>query len=113
MTGAVNKYPQKIAGKYYVDHQCIGGDLGRETTPDNFKRNDGGGSFVHNSYGTARNGNTVGTKSNNGTGLIIWKNLTLVSGANQVAVRSHNQTGQEFASNCDWQLNPTKAKSLP
>ncbi len=40
MADVANKYPENIAGKYYVDNQCIDCDLCRETAPDNFKRND-------------------------------------------------------------------------
>ena len=48
MADAANKYSENIAGKYYVDNQCIDCDLCRETAPDNFKRNeDGGYSFVY------------------------------------------------------------------
>jgi ferredoxin len=48
MADVANKYPESIAGKYYVDNQCIDCDLCRETAPDNFKRNeDGGYSFVY------------------------------------------------------------------
>jgi ferredoxin len=48
MADAANKYPENVAGKYYVDNQCIDCDLCRETAPDNFKRNDDGGySFVY------------------------------------------------------------------
>src|SRR3954462_7330819 len=48
MADAANKYPENVAGKYYVDNQCIDCDLYRETAPDNFKRNDDGGySFVY------------------------------------------------------------------
>src|SRR5260221_9044865 len=48
MADVANKYPENIAGKYYVDNQCIDCDLCRETAPDNFKRNeDGGYSFVY------------------------------------------------------------------
>ena len=43
MADAANKYPENIAGKFYVDNQCIDCDLCRETAPDNFKRNDDGG----------------------------------------------------------------------
>jgi ferredoxin len=47
MADTANKYAENIAGKYYVDNQCIDCDLCRETAPDNFKRNeDGGYSFV-------------------------------------------------------------------
>ena len=48
MADVANKYPENVAGKYYVDNQCIDCDLCRETAPDNFKRNeDGGYSFVY------------------------------------------------------------------
>jgi ferredoxin len=48
MADVANKYPENVAGKYYVDNQCIDCDLCRETAPDNFKRNDDGGySFVY------------------------------------------------------------------
>ncbi len=47
MADIANKYPDNVAGKYYVDNQCIDCDLCRETAPNNFKRNDDGGfSFV-------------------------------------------------------------------
>lgn len=42
------KWPENIAGKFYVDEQCIDCDLCRETAPDFFTRNeDGGYSFVY------------------------------------------------------------------
>src|ERR1700746_468497 len=48
MADAANKYPENVAGKYYVDDQCIDCDLCRETAPANFKRNDDGGhSYVY------------------------------------------------------------------
>jgi ferredoxin len=48
MADVANRYPENIAGKFYVDNQCIDCDLCRETAPDNFKRNeDGGYSFVY------------------------------------------------------------------
>lgn len=48
MADVANKYPENMAGKYFVDNQCIDCDLCRETAPDNFKRNeDGGYSFVY------------------------------------------------------------------
>jgi ferredoxin len=47
MADFANKYPENVAGKYYVDNQCIDCDLCRETAPQNFSRNDDGGySFV-------------------------------------------------------------------
>lgn len=48
MADLANKYDDNVAGKYYVDDQCIDCDLCRETAPANFTRNDDGGhSFVH------------------------------------------------------------------
>src|SRR6266404_952415 len=48
MADAANKYPENVAGPYYVDDQCIDCDLCRETAPANYKRNDDGGhSFVY------------------------------------------------------------------
>ena len=47
MADIENKYGDNVAGKYFVDDQCIDCDLCRETAPDNFTRNDDGGySFV-------------------------------------------------------------------
>jgi ferredoxin len=36
------RYRDNIAGKFYVDDQCIDCDLCRETAPDNFTRNENG-----------------------------------------------------------------------
>ena len=48
MADLENKYPENVAGKFYVDNQCIDCDLCRETAPDNFTRNDDGGySYVY------------------------------------------------------------------
>jgi ferredoxin len=48
MADVANKYPQNVAGQFYVDDQCIDCDLCRETAPANFTRNDDGGhSFVY------------------------------------------------------------------
>jgi ferredoxin len=48
MADPANKYPENVAGSYYVDDQCIDCDLCRETAPANYKRNDDGGhSFVY------------------------------------------------------------------
>ncbi len=48
MADITNKYNDNVAGKFYVDSQCIDCDLCRETAPDNFKRNeDNGYSFVY------------------------------------------------------------------
>jgi ferredoxin len=43
MADIANKYPDNVAGKYYVDNQCIDCDLCRETAPNNFTRSDDGG----------------------------------------------------------------------
>jgi ferredoxin len=43
MADVANKYPENVAGKFYVDDQCIDCDLCRETAPASFKRNDDGG----------------------------------------------------------------------
>jgi ferredoxin len=43
MAEVANKYPENVAGKFYVDDQCIDCDLCRETAPASFKRNDDGG----------------------------------------------------------------------
>lgn len=44
-----DRYEDNVAGKFYVDDQCIDCDLCRETAPNNFTRNDDGGhSFVYN-----------------------------------------------------------------
>ena len=42
------KQPETIAGKYYVDDQCIDCDVCRETAPNNFMRQeDNGYSYVY------------------------------------------------------------------
>lgn len=44
-----DKVAENIAGKFYVDHQCIDCNLCRDTAPKNFKQHpDGGYSFVYN-----------------------------------------------------------------
>ncbi len=44
-----DKVPESVAGKFYVDEQCIDCDLCRETAPDYFARSDDGGySYVYN-----------------------------------------------------------------
>lgn len=49
MADKSDKWPENVAGKFYVDEQCIDCDLCRETAPDYFSRNeDGGYSFVFN-----------------------------------------------------------------
>jgi ferredoxin len=48
MASESDKWPENVAGKFYVDEQCIDCDLCRETAPDFFARNeDGGYSFVY------------------------------------------------------------------
>ena len=55
MADAANKYAENVAGKFYVDDQCIDCDLCRETAPANFKRNDDGGhSYVYKQAGDRR-----------------------------------------------------------
>ena len=47
MADVGNKWPENAPGKFYVDDQCINGDLCRETAPENFNRaDDGGYSYV-------------------------------------------------------------------
>ena len=47
MADKANKWETNVAGKFYVDQQCIDCDLCRETAPAFFARNDEGGySFV-------------------------------------------------------------------
>jgi len=41
MADIANRYADNVAGKYFVDNQCIDCDLCRETAPVNFTRNDG------------------------------------------------------------------------
>ncbi len=36
-----DKVPGQAPGRYYVDSQCIDCDLCRETSPNNYTRNDG------------------------------------------------------------------------
>ncbi len=48
MANKSDKWPTNVAGKFYVDQQCIDCDLCRETAPANFTRhNDGGYSYVY------------------------------------------------------------------
>jgi ferredoxin len=47
MANKNDRWPNNIAGRFYVDHQCIDCDLCRETAPEFFARNDEAGhSFV-------------------------------------------------------------------
>ncbi len=42
-----DKLPDNVSGKFYVDRQCIDCDVCRDTSPENFTRNDENGySFV-------------------------------------------------------------------
>ncbi|MBA2494793.1 MAG: ferredoxin [Acidobacteria bacterium] len=48
MAEVQNKLPENISGKFYVDNQCIDCDVCRDTSPENFTRNDENGySYVH------------------------------------------------------------------
>jgi len=48
MADREDKNEESIAGKFYVDSQCIDCDLCRETAPNNFKRSDDEGySYVY------------------------------------------------------------------
>ena len=38
-----DKLPDNVPGKYYVDRHCIDCDVCRDTSPDNFTRNDENG----------------------------------------------------------------------
>jgi ferredoxin len=47
MADKENKQELSVAGKYYVDTECIDCDVCRQTAPDNFKANeDDGYSYV-------------------------------------------------------------------
>jgi ferredoxin len=43
MASVDDKYPDNVAGAFYVDTQCIDCDVCRDTAPSNFGRNDDGG----------------------------------------------------------------------
>ncbi len=48
MADLEDKNPESVAGKFYVDSQCIDCDLCRETAPENFQRSDDEGySYVY------------------------------------------------------------------
>ena len=48
MADPADKYPDNVAGAFYVDDQCIDCDACRECAPAFFMRNDEGGySFVY------------------------------------------------------------------
>lgn len=54
MADIANRYPENVAGRLYVDNQCIDCDLCREAAPSNFSRDDAGGhSIVHKQPETA------------------------------------------------------------
>lgn len=40
MAFVTDKLPDNVPGKYYVDRQCIDCDVCRDTSPQNFTRND-------------------------------------------------------------------------
>ena len=46
MASKDNKVTETVAGKFYVDSQCIDCDLCRQTAPENFDRSDNGYSYV-------------------------------------------------------------------
>jgi len=46
MAEIADKYAENVAGKFYVDEQCIDCDLCRETAPANYSRSDGGYSYL-------------------------------------------------------------------
>jgi ferredoxin len=43
MANKAEKWPENVAGKFYVDQQCIDCDLCRETAPNFFARHEEGG----------------------------------------------------------------------
>ena len=48
MAELTDRYADNIAGRYFVDEQCIDCDLCREHAPENFKRNEAEGySYVY------------------------------------------------------------------
>ena len=46
MANLANKYAENVAGKFYVDEQCIDCDLCRETAPANYTRSESGYSYL-------------------------------------------------------------------
>ena len=40
MADIANKYPENVAGKFYVDNQCIDCDLCRQRSPVKFNLNE-------------------------------------------------------------------------
>lgn len=54
MAEITDKLPENTRGKYYVDSQCIDCDVCRDTSPNNFTRDDNNGySFVYKQPETA------------------------------------------------------------
>jgi len=48
MANRVNKQPENVFGRYYVDVECIDCDVCRDTAPSNFTRQDDDGySYVY------------------------------------------------------------------
>ncbi len=48
MADPANRVDSNIAGKWYVDHECIDCDLCRTTAPENFRANeDEGYSYIY------------------------------------------------------------------
>jgi len=43
MASPADAYPDNVRGKFYCDDQCIDCDLCRDTSPNNFTRNEEGG----------------------------------------------------------------------
>jgi len=43
MAETKDRLPDNISGKFYVDRQCIDCDVCRDTSPENFMRNDENG----------------------------------------------------------------------
>ncbi len=46
MADPIQKAPENVSGRYYVDLTCIDCDLCRETAPAHFVRHDDGHTFV-------------------------------------------------------------------
>ena len=40
MADVINRYPENVPGRYYVDDQCIDCDGCRQTAPNNFMRDE-------------------------------------------------------------------------
>ena len=46
MADPAQRWPENVAGRFFVDQECIDCDLCRTTAPDNFARSEEGFSFV-------------------------------------------------------------------